>query len=93
MAILTDTKARHIKPGDKAIPHGGLIGLTLSPTRATKGRGYWIFRYVSPTTHKRRQSSLGTYPEISIAEIGRIASAIREQLTTGNDPLEEKSIQ
>lgn len=44
MAILTDTKARHIKPGDKALPHGGVIGLTLNPTRANKGRGYWIFR-------------------------------------------------
>lgn len=24
MAILTDTKAQHIKPGDKALPHGGV---------------------------------------------------------------------
>ncbi|STR23064.1 tyrosine-type recombinase/integrase [Klebsiella oxytoca] len=93
MAILTDTKARHIKPGDKALPHGGVIGLTLNPTRATKGRGYWIFRYVSPVTQKRRQASIGTYPEISIAEVGKIASAMREQLAKNVDPLEEKSIQ
>ncbi|EER6276728.1 DUF4102 domain-containing protein, partial [Escherichia coli] len=23
MAVLTDTKARHIKPDDKPLPHGG----------------------------------------------------------------------
>ncbi|EGE6616009.1 DUF4102 domain-containing protein, partial [Escherichia coli] len=24
MAVLTDTKARHIKPDDKPLPHGGI---------------------------------------------------------------------
>ncbi|EGE6416358.1 DUF4102 domain-containing protein, partial [Escherichia coli] len=27
MAVLTDTKARHIKPDDKPLPHGGITGL------------------------------------------------------------------
>lgn len=27
MALLTDTKARHIKPDDKPISHGGVTGL------------------------------------------------------------------
>ncbi len=27
MAILTDTKARNIEPDEKAIPHGGVVGL------------------------------------------------------------------
>ncbi|EER6275999.1 DUF4102 domain-containing protein, partial [Escherichia coli] len=26
MAVLTDTKARHIKPDDKPLPHGGITG-------------------------------------------------------------------
>lgn len=26
MALLTDTKARHIKPNDKPISHGGVTG-------------------------------------------------------------------
>ncbi|EJQ6431806.1 integrase, partial [Escherichia coli] len=47
MAVLTDTKARHIKPDDKPLPHGGITGLTLHPS-SVKGRGKWVFRYVSP---------------------------------------------
>ncbi|MNF08539.1 hypothetical protein D3C80_2089840 [compost metagenome] len=38
MALLTDTKARNLKPADKAIAHGGVTGLTLHPSTA-KGRG------------------------------------------------------
>ncbi|MGL6466142.1 hypothetical protein, partial [Aeromonas hydrophila] len=38
MAILTDTKARSIKPEDKPLAHGGVTGLTLHPSTA-KGRG------------------------------------------------------
>ncbi|MCE1608896.1 MULTISPECIES: tyrosine-type recombinase/integrase [Enterobacter cloacae complex] len=89
MALLTDTKARHIKPDDKPLPHGGVTGLTLHPS-STKGRGKWVLRYVSPVTQKRRNAGLGTYPEISIAEASRLAQAMREQLASGDDPLELK---
>jgi hypothetical protein len=37
MALLTDTKARHIKPDDRPLPHGGITGLTLHPS-SVKGR-------------------------------------------------------
>lgn len=90
MAVLTDTKARNIKPDDAAIPHGGITGLTLHPSN-TKGRGKWVLRYVSPMTGKRRNAGLGSYPEISIAEVGKRASAMRVALAEGKDPLEEKS--
>lgn len=89
MALLTDTKARHIKPDDKPLPHGGITGLTLHPS-SSKGRGKWVLRYVSPVTQKRRNAGLGSYPEISIAEAGRMAQTMREQLAAGNDPLELK---
>src|SRR5690606_15649286 len=87
MAILTDTKARSIKPEDKPLAHGGITGLTLHPSTA-KGRGKWVFRYVSPLTKKRRNAGLGTYPEISIADAARDAQAMREQLANNLDPLE-----
>ncbi|WP_270797022.1 tyrosine-type recombinase/integrase, partial [Aeromonas sp. QDB11] len=87
MAILTDTKARSIKPEDKPLAHGGVTGLTLHPSTA-KGRGKWVFRYVSPLTKKRRNAGLGTYPEISIADAARDAQAMREQLANNLDPLE-----
>lgn len=90
MAILSDTKARNIKPVDNPLPHGGVIGLTLFPSQ-TKGRGKWVLRYVSPTTGKRRKAGLGAYPETGIAEAGKLGAALREQIAAGKDPLEEKA--
>ena len=55
-----------------------------------KGRGKWVFRYVSPVTGKRRNAGLGIYPEISIADAGSQARLMREQLAKGLDPLEVK---
>ncbi len=89
MAILTDTKARHIKPETKPIAHGGIPGLTLHPGSRI-GHGKWVLRYVSPVTGKRRNMGLGTYPEISIAEVAKIAATHRKDLTLGTDPLEKK---
>ncbi len=70
-------------------PMGGITGLTLHPS-SVKGRGKWVFRYVSPVTQKRRNAGLGTYPEVSIAEAARTARIMREQLAAGDDPLEIK---
>lgn len=89
MAIITDTKARNIKPDDKPVPHGGITGLSLHPS-PTKGRGKWVLRFVSPTDGKRRNAGLGTYPEIGIAEVGKIATKMREQIASKVDPLAAK---
>lgn len=92
MALLTDTKARNLKPDDKAIAHGGVTGLTLHPSTA-KGRGNWVLRYVSPVTGKRRNAGLGIYPEISIAEAGKHGQSMRELLAKGLDPLDHKRME
>lgn len=89
MAVITDTKARNIKPDDPAIPHGGITGLALHPAQS-KGRGKWVLRYVSPVTGKRRNAGLGAYPEVSIAEAAKRATAMRIELAEGKDPLEER---
>ncbi|WP_374554687.1 tyrosine-type recombinase/integrase [Aquitalea pelogenes] len=89
MAILTDTKARSLKPEDKPISHGAVTGLCLHPS-GSKGRGKWVLRYVSPQTGKRRNAGLGAYPEVAIAEAAKIAIAMREQIRQGVDPLEVK---
>lgn len=89
MALLTNTKAKNIQPGDKPLPHGGITGLTLHPSSA-KGRGKWVLRYMSPVTQKRRNAGLGSYPEITISEASNIASVMREQIIKGIDPLEFK---
>jgi hypothetical protein len=90
MVAITDTKARSIKPADPAIPHGNITGLSLHPSN-TKGHGKWVLRYVSPITGKRRNAGLGSYPEISIAEVSKRATAMRIELAEGKDPLEEKA--
>jgi len=89
MAILTDTKARNIKPDSPQLAHGGITGLILIPAK-TKGHGKWVLRYVSPVTGKRRNAGLGSYPEIGIADVGKLAMAMREQIAAGSDPLETK---
>lgn len=90
MAVITDTKARNIKPDAPAIPHGGITGLALHPT-GNKGHGKWVLRYVSPVTGKRRNAGLGSYPDISIAEVAKRAATMRIELAEGRDPLEERA--
>ncbi len=90
MGILTDLKARNLKPDGGVLPHGAVTGLALHPS-STKGHGKWVLRYVSPVTGKRRNAGLGCYPDIGIAEAGRQASAMREQIAKGVDPLEAKA--
>lgn len=90
MATIADTKARNINPTDAAIPHGNITGLALHPS-STKGHGKWVLRYVSPVTSKRRNAGLGSYPEVTIAEAARRATAMRTLLLEGKDPLEEKT--
>lgn len=91
MPLLTDVKARSMTPGSRAIAHGGVTGLTLLPSATHKGQGKWVFRYVSPTTGRRRNAGVGSYPLISIAAAGKIARDMREQIATGQDPLEHKA--
>jgi integrase len=90
MALLTDTKARNLKPDEKPIPHGGVTGLTLHPS-SSKGHGKWVLRFVSPVTGKRRNAGLGVYPDVSIAYAAKLAQAMRDLLSAGVDPLDAKN--
>ncbi len=92
MAVITDTKAKNIKPGDKPIAHGGVAGLRLESGSA-KGNGKWILRFVSPETGKRRDMGLGRYPDIGIADVGKAAMAAREQIALGLDPIKDRKKQ
>lgn len=48
----------------------------------------WEFRYTSPTTLKRRKSSLGKYPEVTLALARQKAQAYRELIAQGIDPID-----
>jgi integrase len=90
MANLTDLKAKNIKPGDKNIPDGTVVGLRLVPGKV-KGHGKWSLLFTSPETHKRRDMGLGTYPSVSITEVRKAASAARELIRNRADPIEVRN--
>lgn len=65
MPQLTDAKARNISPNSKPLAAGGVSGFYLFAS-ATRDKGKWILRFISPVTDKRRDVGLGTYPEVSV---------------------------
>ena len=83
--ILTDTLARSIKPDGPVLPDRTVKGLKLKPT-SRKGRGYWFLIYTSPVTKKQPELSLGTYPDVSIAEAREKATEARKLIAKGIDP-------
>lgn len=87
--MLTETKARRIKPGDKPFADGSVTGLRLIPT-ASKGRGKWQLRFVSPEIKRRRDMGFGVYPDVSIAAARNHALEARKLIAAGFDPIEEK---
>lgn len=79
--ILTDTLARSIKPDGPVLPDRTVKGLKLKPT-SRKGRGYWFLYYNPPVDKKKRSElSLGTYPDVSIAEAREKATEARKLRT------------
>jgi hypothetical protein len=89
MAILTETRARSLKPESKPVPDGTVRGLRLLPTHS-RGRGKWQLRYVSPETGKRRDMGLGAYPDVGIADARAAALQARSLIAANLDPIEEK---
>jgi hypothetical protein len=77
MTQITDLKAKKIAPGGKPVANGAVAGLRLEPGN-TKGQGKWILLFVSPVTKKRRDMGLGTYPEVSIADVRIRGMAARQ---------------
>ena len=86
--MLTETKAKRIKSGDKPVADGTVTGLRLLAT-GTAGRGKWQLRFVSPETEKRRDMGLGAYPDVSIGQAREAANDARRLIAQGLDPLEE----
>lgn len=87
MAMLTDLRARKLRPGDKPASDGSIPGLSLHPSGEV-GRGKWILRFKSPVTGKRRDMGMGAYPDVSIAKVRKLAFDAREAIASGLDPLE-----
>lgn len=89
MAILSDLKARNIKPTDRPLADGTVTGLRLEPGKVN-GHGKWTLRFVSPATGKRRDMGLGSYPDVTIIEARKLASSARDIIRNGKDPIDER---
>ena len=87
--MLSDAKARRLRAGTKPVPVGGVPGIYLVVGRVD-GCGKFIFRYVSPTTGKRRDMGLGNYPDVSLAAVRRAALEARLLIGDRIDPIDHR---
>ena len=88
--MLTDTKAKNMKPGEKPLPDGTVTGLRLLPS-GTKGKGKWQLRYTSTKSKRRRDMGLGSYPTTSIALARELATEAWKLLAEGIDPIDHRA--
>lgn len=74
------------KPG--LYPVGVITGLYLMISKT--GAKSYILRYTVPTTHQRTMIGLGSFSSISLADVRRRASEIRQKIEAGIDPQQER---
>jgi len=79
---LTDLKVRSAKPKEKPYKLSDFDGLYLLVTE--KGQKWWRFRY--RFNRKEKLLSMGTYPEITLADARQRRDEARRQIAHGVDP-------
>lgn len=81
---LSDVAIRKAKPGAKPakLADGGGLYLLLRPD----GAKWWRLDYRRPVTGKRNTLSLGTYPDVGLADARVRREAARKQIAAGIDP-------
>lgn len=82
--VLTDAALRKAKPAAKPVKladSGGLY-LLLNPN----GSRWWRWDYRRPVTAKRNTLSLGTYPDVGLAQVRQRRDDARKLLANGIDP-------
>jgi integrase len=85
---LTDTAIRKAKPEGEEykLTDGGGLYLIVAPS----GGKWWRWKYRRPVTGKENRLSLGTYPEVGLAEARARRDAARKLLAAGIDPGEQR---
>jgi len=85
---LTNTEVKQAKPKDKVytLADGGGLQLRVKPN----GSKLWLLDYRRPYTKKRTSLSLGSYPDVSIAEARKKRTEARELLAKEVDPQEHR---
>ena len=85
---LSDKEIGKAKPKEKEYSLSDGDGLHL--LIKTDGNKLWIFRYESPSRAKRRKTSFGAYPKITLADARKKRSEFYNLIKQGLDPLDEK---
>ena len=75
-----------LKVKDK--PYTLADGNGLSLLIKTDGKKLWEFRYTSPTTLKRRKTSLGNYPNVPLLDARIKAQNYKKLISSGIDPID-----
>ncbi|MDX1997129.1 MAG: integrase family protein, partial [Thermoanaerobaculia bacterium] len=96
VTFLTDRLIRSIQPREGRLEYWDsvVVGLVL---RASTQAKTWSFAYSSPEdtdahgNHRRRRVTLGTFPQLGLAEARLQASTLREKVQAGEDPVPKKA--
>lgn len=85
---LNKTQIENAKPKEKEyiIADGGGLNLRVKPT----GSKIWVFNYISPTTNKRTNLTIGRYPDLLLADARSKREEYRALIAKGTDPQQEK---
>lgn len=86
MSKIQAVTLKNLKPRDKdyTIADGSGLSLLIK----TDGTRLWIFRFTSPTLLKKRKSSLGKFPDVSLSTARDKAKNYRELVAQGIDPID-----
>lgn len=81
---LTSTGVRHAKPKEKEynLMDGSGLKLRVKPN----GVKSWLFNYTDPTTNKRNNLSLGSFPAVSLEQARKECQRCRELIAEGQNP-------
>ncbi|NMU18951.1 Arm DNA-binding domain-containing protein, partial [Vibrio parahaemolyticus] len=81
---LSPTQVTKAKPLEKeySLADGNGLYLRVKPN----GAKLWIFNYIHPTTKKRKNISLGAFPDITLASAREKTREMRQQVAEGIDP-------
>lgn len=88
---LTATEVKQAKPQAKeySMADGKGLYLRVKPT----GSKLWIFNYFRPISRKRANISLGSYPDVTLADAHKKAQELRSILAQGIDPQDHRAKQ
>lgn len=85
---LSDVKVKAAKPREKdyILTDGGGLQMRVR----ANGSKLWNFNYIQPVTKKRLNMSLGTFPEVSLAQARKRTIDARALVAEGIDPKEKR---